>query len=73
MPAGITQPSAFEQLVQKILSYAGPIVQILFWIALIVILFLAWRDFHRLVANYTRSKASAVEGREEIDLEEFVD
>ncbi|RJQ51986.1 MAG: hypothetical protein C4521_11390 [Actinobacteria bacterium] len=71
MPGGFAQPSAFEQLLQKILGYAGPIVQILFWIALIIILFLAWRDFRRLVNHYVLCKKGR--NADEVDLEEFVD
>ncbi len=75
---GAVAPSAFEQQVQKILSYAGPITQILFWIVVAIILFLAWRDFHKLVARHLAketSNAQSVETNDtgEVDLEEFVD
>lgn len=74
MPVGAAQPSGFEQLLQKFLTYAYPIVGILFWIALVIVLFLAWRDFRRLVDHYApRTGAAGQAGEEKIDIEDFVD
>lgn len=66
--------SGFEQFLQKFLTYSYPIGQLIFWIALIVVLFLAWRDFRRLVNHYApKSKTARDLAKEEIKIEDFVD
>jgi len=54
--------------------YAYPLGNLLFWIALIAVLFLAWRDFRRLVNHYAPKKKTSVDlAEEEIKIEDFVD
>ncbi len=73
MPTGAA-PSAFEQTLQKFLNYALPIGQLLFWIALIVVLFLAWWQLRKLANHFApEKKAAAALSEEHLDLEEFVD
>ncbi len=67
-------PAGWEATLQKFLTYAYPLGNLLFWIALIAVLFLAWRDFRRLVNHYAPKKKTSVDlAEEEIKIEDFVD
>lgn len=71
---GAGAPAGWEATLQKFLTYAYPLGNILFWIALILVLFLAWRDFRRLVNHYApKKKTSRDLDEEEIKIEDFVD
>jgi len=71
---GAAAPAGWEAALQKILTYAYPLGNLLFWIALIAVLFLAWRDFRRLVDYYAPKKKTSVDlAEEEIKIEDFVD
>lgn len=73
MPAG-AGATGFEATLQKFLTYAYPIGQLIFWIALVAVLFLAWRDFRRLVNHYAPKRRRTKElAEEEIRIEDFVD
>ena len=73
MPGG-APVAGWEATLQKFLTYAYPLGNLIFWIALIVVLFLAWRDFKRLVNHYAPKSKSARGGdEEEIKIEDFVD
>lgn len=68
------QPGGFEALFGKIMNYVYPVGQVVFWLALIAIFYLAWRDFRRLVDYYApRTKGAKALQEEEIKIEEFVD
>ncbi len=73
MPGGVGV-TGWEATLQKFLTYAYPLGNIIFWIALIVVLYLAWRDFRRLVNHYAPKSGSARNlDEEDIKIEDFVD
>ena len=73
MPTG-AGPTGWEATLQKFLTYAFPIGQMIFWIALIVVLFLAYRELKRLVSHYAPTgKGRRALAEEEIKIEDFVD
>lgn len=73
MPVG-AGTAGWEATLQKFLTYAYPLGNLIFWIALIAVLFLAWRDFRRLVNHYApKRKRTRDLDEEEIKIEDFVD
>jgi len=42
-------PGGFTAQFQQFMYFAGPVVQLLYWVGLLLIAFLAWRDFKRYV------------------------
>ncbi|MHB9003118.1 MAG: hypothetical protein ACYC6C_03520 [Coriobacteriia bacterium] len=76
-----TAPAGFEAQFQNFVYYAGPIIQLLFWVVMIiaaiwaVLLFKRWVDFH--TRNTPEPVAPAAEAdkpkREPIQVEEFVE
>lgn len=86
---GVGATSGFDVWFQEFVFYAGPIIQLLFWLAMIVAAFWAVMLFKRLVDFQTGSRTAAVDepvaldsepatkaekpAKPAIDVEEFVE
>lgn len=65
-----SQVTTFAQQFQQVMYYAGPIVQIIFWVGMLVFALLAYLQFKRLVdakvaalaAKVQAGQATVVEG-----------
>jgi hypothetical protein len=66
----VQQVSTFQQQFQEFMFYAGPIIQIVFWVVVAGSLLYAAIQFKRLVDAHVSEAAALAEMASEMDIEE---